>query len=189
MSEKSGTATLADAAKAVGDLLGPAAKSGLDLLGQIKLPSLGSSSGCGCEIPPPCWMPQPLGEYTNEACPGSKAVLTLAITNCGIEGRTVKVVATNKAVKVEPASLTLGPLEEGVVTLSLDVPAGATKGQTQKSLVWVHGCKTHYLRWTVEVASSGVTCAATEVEVDDCPDLIHHWYDHFYCERPCPHRG
>ena len=78
MSEKSGTATLADAAKAVGDLLGPAAKTGLDLLGQVKLPSLGSSSGCGCEIPPPCWMPQPLGEYTSEACPGSKAVLTLA---------------------------------------------------------------------------------------------------------------
>jgi hypothetical protein len=21
--------------------------------------------------------------------------------------------------------------------------------------------------------------------VEDCPDLIHHWYDHFYCPRPC----
>lgn len=189
MSEKSGSATLADAAKAVGGLLGPAAKTGLDLLGSVKLPSLGSSSGCGCEIPPPCWMPQPLGEHTSDACPGSKAVLTLMITNCGIEGRTIKVVATNKAVQVAPASLGLGPLEEGVVTLSLEVPAGATKGQTQKSLVWIHGCKEHYLRWTVEVAASGVMCSATEVEVEDCPDLIHHWYDHFYCERPCPNRG
>jgi hypothetical protein len=31
-------------------------------------------------------------------------------------------------------------------------------------------------------------CADTEVEIEDCPDLIHHWYDHFYCERPCPSR-
>jgi hypothetical protein len=22
--------------------------------------------------------------------------------------------------------------------------------------------------------------------VDDCPDNIHHWYDHFYCDRGCP---
>jgi hypothetical protein len=26
------------------------------------------------------------------------------------------------------------------------------------------------------------------VEVEDCPDLIHHWYDHFYCDRPCTDR-
>jgi hypothetical protein len=23
--------------------------------------------------------------------------------------------------------------------------------------------------------------------VEDCPDLLHHWYDHFYCNRPCTH--
>jgi hypothetical protein len=34
----------------------------------------------------------------------------------------------------------------------------------------------------------GRLCGAScpEVEVDDCPDNIHHWYDHFYCERGCP---
>jgi hypothetical protein len=24
-----------------------------------------------------------------------------------------------------------------------------------------------------------------EVEINDCPDMIHHWYDHFYCHRHC----
>lgn len=186
MSPKQGATTLADAAKAVGDLLAPGAKRGMELLGSIALPS--PKCGCGCEIPPPCWEPQPLGEFTSEACPGSKGLLRITITNCGMSGRTIKVSATNAVVKVAPVSLTLGPLEEGVVMLSIDMPAGALKGQTQKSLVWIHGCKTHYLRWTVVVAEKGADCGPTDVEVEDCPDPVHHWYDHFYCQRPCPNR-
>lgn len=185
MSSKS-PATLADAAKAVGDLIAPAARRSLELLGSVSLPS--RDTGCGCEIPPPCWAPQPLGEPTTEACPGNKALLRLTITNCGLTGRTIKVSATNAAVEVEPASLTLGPMEEGLVAVSLAVPAGATKGQTQKSLVWIRGCKDYFIRWTVVTAASGVSCCATELELEDCPDLIHHWYDHFYCQRPCPNR-
>jgi len=178
--------TLADAAKAVGGLIAPGAKLGMELLGSIRLPR--RNCGCGCEIPPPCWVPQPLGEFTTEACPGNSGVLRLTVTNCGMVGRTITVSATNAAVKVTPASLTLGPMEEGLVVLSLDVPAAASKGQTQKSLVWIHGCKEYFLRWTVVVAASGVSCCATDVELEDCPDLIHHWYDHFYCQRPCPNR-
>jgi hypothetical protein len=185
MSSKS-PATLADAAKAVGDLIAPAARRSLELLGSVSLPS--RDAGCGCEIPPPCWAPQPLGEPTTEACPGNKALLRLTITNCGLTGRTIKVSATNAAVEVEPASLTLGPMEEGLVAVSLAVPAGATKGQTQKSLVWIRGCKDYFIRWTVVTAASGASCCATELELEDCPDLIHHWYDHFYCQRPCPNR-
>ena len=186
MSSKGGSATLADAMKAIGDVIAPGAKLGLGLLESIKLPS--RTCGCGCEIPPPCWAPQPLGDFESEACPGNNALLRVTITNCGMTSRKFKVVPTNAAVKAEPASLTLGPLEEGVVALTLAVPAGATKGQTQKSLVWIHGCKDHYLRWTVVAAEAGVSCCAGEVELEDCPDLIHHWYDHFYCERPCPNR-
>ena len=178
--------TLADAAKAVGGLIAPGAKLGMKLLGSIRVPT--RSCGCSCEIPPPCWVPQPLGEFTTEACPGNSGVLRLTITNCGMASRTIKVSATNAAVTVAPASLTLGPLEDGLVVLSLDVPAAASKGQTQRSIVWIHGCKTYYLRWTVVVAASGSSCCATDVELEDCPDLIHHWYDHFYCQRPCPNR-
>lgn len=184
MSSKAGPTTLSDAAKAVGDLIAPGAKLGIGLLGSIRLPS--RSCGCGCEIPPPCWVPQPLGEFTTEACPGNSGVLRLTITNCGMAARTIKVKATNAAVTVAPASLTLGAMEEGLVVLSLDVPAAASKEQTQKSVVWIHGCKEYFLRWTVVVAASGATCCPSEVELEDCPDLIHHWYDHFYCQRPCP---
>lgn len=184
MSARAEPTTLADVARSVGGLIAPGARAGLELLGSIRLPS---RTQCGCEIPPPCWVPQPLGDRTTDACPGSKAVLRLHVTNCGFSGRTIKVAATNKAVKVTPASLPLGPLEQGVVILSLEVPEGATKGQTQKSLVFVRGCKDYYLRWTVEVAGDEASCS-TDVELEDCPDLVHHWYDHFYCERPCLHR-
>ena len=186
MSSKGGSATLADAVKAIGDLIAPGAKLGLGLLESIRLPS--RSCGCGCDIPPPCWVPQPLGDVESEACPGNNALLRLTITNCGMASRTIKVTATNAAVTVEPDSLNLGPLEEGEFNVSLAVPAGATKGQTQKSLVWIDGCKRHYLRWTVEAADAWVSCSADAVEIDDCPDLIHHWYDHFYCQRPCLNR-
>jgi hypothetical protein len=72
--------------------------------------------------------------------------------------------------------------------LSLEVPASAEVGERQKSVVWVRGCNTHYLRWTVEVARRGAS-RCRDVDIDDCPDLVHHWYDHFYCDRPCPHQG
>ena len=173
--------TLADVAKSAADLLGPMAKSGMEMLGAVKLPSKGC--GCGCEIPPPCWMPQPLGDVLTKTCAGSKAVIRLHIVNCGIQARKITADPTNKAVSVAPASLNLGPLEEGEIVLSWEVPAAATKGQTQKSLVRIHGCKEWYFRWTVEVADG--ECAATDIEIEDCPDLIHHWYDHFYCPRPC----
>jgi hypothetical protein len=183
MSSKGGSATLADAMKTIGDVMAPGAKLGLGLLESIRLPS--RVCGCGCEIPPPCWAPQPLGDVESEACPGNDAVLRLTITNCGMTSRTITVEGTNSAVKVEPASLTLGPMEDGMAAVTLAVPVGATKGQTQKSLVWIHGCQDHYLRWTVVAAEMGVSCCADEVELEDCPDLIHHWYDHFYCQRPC----
>jgi hypothetical protein len=186
MSSKGGSGTLADAVKAIGDVIRPGARLGLELLESVRLPS--RSCGCGCEIPPPCWAPQPLGDVETQACPGNNALLRLTITNCGMASRAINVAATNGAVDVQPASVTLGALEEGVVILSLPVPAGATKGQTQKSLVWVHGCKDHYLRWTVVAVEAGVSCSAGELELEDCPDLIHHWYDHFYCQRPCLNR-
>ncbi len=50
--------------------------------------------------------------------------------------------------------------------------------------MWVRGCQLHFLRWTVVVASIGAD-TFYEVDVKDCPDHIHHWYDHFYCPRPC----
>ena len=177
--------TLAEAAKALADLVGQGTRVGMDLLGGIKLPTLGKAT-CSCDIPPPCWAPQPLGEVTTRVCPGNQAVVTLSITNCGKPRRTISVVATDADVSVDPKSLQLEPFEEGDVVLSLAIPAGAEEGESRTILVWVRGCKEHVLRWRVETTCRNTSCCV-EVEVEDCPDLVHHWYDHFYCERPCVH--
>jgi hypothetical protein len=124
---------------------------------------------------------------TTRACPGNKAVLRLHITNCGSTPRTVTVEATNKKFHAQPASVTIGPYDEQTVVVSFDVPANAPEGEEQKTLVWVRGCYVHYLHWTVGVTCKYASCC-TDVDVEDCPDLVHHWYDHFYCERPCPHQ-
>jgi hypothetical protein len=181
-----GAPSLADAARAVGNLLEQGTSAGMDLLESIKLP-LPSKSRCSCEIPPPCWEPQPIGDVTTRACPGNKAVLRLHVVNCGSSGRTVTVDATNKEIDVTPGSVTLGPYEDATVVLSLDVPTAAKEGEREKAVVWVRGCYVHYLRWTVAVTCKNANCCS-DVSVEDCPDLVHHWYDHFYCERPCPHQ-
>jgi hypothetical protein len=186
MSSGTPTVSLADAAKAVGGLFGQGTKMGMELLDSVKLP-LPRRRGCSCEIPPPCWEPQPIGDVTTRACPGNKAVLRLHIDNCGSSGRTVAVDATNKEIDVSPASVTIGPYEEETVVVSLDVPASAPGGEREKAVVWVRGCYLHYLRWTVEVTCKDASCCS-DVTVEDCPDLVHHWYDHFYCPRPCPHQ-
>lgn len=144
---------------------------------------------CGCDIPPPCWMPRDLGQVVSHGCPGAKAQLRFRVTNCGPGDRTVTVEprgAGAKLVVVDPASVQLGTYEQGTVTASMDIPdQGATSVDT---LLWVHGCREHVLRWRVEVSDAGCS-SVHELDVEDCPDYVHHWYDHFYCARPCGHAG
>jgi hypothetical protein len=185
MSGKTSTTspTLADAAKGFAGLIGQGARLGMDLLGSVQMPSAPRTGGT-CEIPPPCWAPQPLGLVTTRACPGTKAVVRLDITNTDMVGRTIKVTTTDAAVTVTPPALALGPLEEGLVVLSFEVPVTDGDGQTRKLIVWVDGCQRHYLRWTIVSTCQAQDCCA-EVAVEDGPDLVHHWYDHFYCQRDC----
>ena len=188
MSSDTSSLSLADAARAVGGLLEHGTKLGMGLLESVRLPLPSRTCGCNCEIPPPCWAPQPAGEIKARVCAGSKAVLRLHITNCGGVKRKISVDVTDKAAAVQPGSLTVEPFEEETVVVSMDIPATATDGEKHKAIVWVHGCHLHYVRWTVEVSSMFASCT-DDVEIEDCPDLIHHWYDHFYCDRPCLHRG
>jgi hypothetical protein len=183
MSSKTSTATLADAADAFGQLFSLGAKVGLGLLSSFKVPT--RVGGCSCEIPPPCWAPLPLGDVQSRVCPGDKAVLRLNVTNCGTTARTFDLDAPGAS--IDPQEVTLGPMEEGVVVVSAEVPAGEQQGESRNVLVWVRGCREHYLHWTIKVGRRW-ECRAAEVDVEDCPDLVHHWYDHFYCQRPCPHR-
>jgi len=144
--------------------------------------------GCDCcDIPPPCWMPQQLGTITSHVCPGATASLRLRITNGSAVQREITVTAAGPQaamVAIEPGSVTLAPFGEGTVTATL-AAAADQRCEPQHVQLWVHGCRDHVLRWTVEVSERGCSCSH-EIEIEDCPDLVHHWYDHFYCERPCP---
>jgi len=180
-----GMSTLADVAKAIGGVVGPSAKAGLELLGTLPVLLPRRNCGCGCEIPPPCWAPQPLDPVVSRVCPGGRGVLRLTLTNCGVTPRTIAVSTTDAAVSVTPANVTLGAMEQGLVILSLELPASSSVGTTERTIVWIKGCREHYLPWTV-IAAGATACCTADVDVEDCPDLVHHWYDHFYCERPCP---
>jgi hypothetical protein len=145
---------------------------------------------CGCDIPPPCWMPVSLGDLVTFACAGGTGTLRVRVTNCSNQPRQVQVDTKQADIPISatPALLTLGPMQRGTFTLTAQLPATAGNGQEFDSLIWVRGCKDYFVRWTVKVASRAVDCCH-EMEIDDCPDLIHHWYDHFYCARLCPNQG
>ena len=163
-------------------------KSAMDAMRQA-MPAGLMKTGCGCRIPPPCWAPQPLGTVTSHACPGAAATLRICITNCGFTRRAVRIeVPKDSGIKVDPANLTLEQLERECAILSITLPADAAQSTEKEYLVWVRGCKNHYLRWKVTVSSRG-GCSCHEIDVEDCPDLVHHWYDHFYCRRPCTNRN
>lgn len=152
-------------------------------IGSIRSPMTGSG-----HIPAPCWMPKSIGEVTCHVCPGGTATVRMNITNGGMTKQDIQVEAVSKTpgVTISPPNLTLGSMEHDWVTVSLPISAEASGDQEYEVLVWVRGCHSHYLRWTVKVSSRGTSCCH-EVEVEDFPDHVHHWYDHFYCERPCRH--
>ena len=90
-------------------------------------------------------------------------------------------------ITIEPAKLAVGPFERASVTVALPVPATAAKAHEREVLLWVRGCRDHVLRWHVKACRPLPWTCPCKVEVRDCPDLVHHWYDHFYCEHPCRH--
>jgi hypothetical protein len=83
---------------------------------------------------------------------------------------------------VEPESLTLAPFETGEVMATVTVPDEDAAPLDLR--LWVRGCSDHVVPWKVSASNSG-SGSLHEVGIDDCPDLVHHWYDHFYCQGPC----
>lgn len=110
--------------------------------------------------------------------------IRIRVTNCGALAHTVAVEARPESagVALDPDA-PFGLWERGTVIASLAIPAKAGVGEEREGLIWVRGDRDHVLRWTVRVTSHAGNCCH-EVDVADCPDLVHHWYIHFYCERP-----
>jgi len=137
-----------------------------------------------CEIPPPCWMPQPLGDCTSHVGQCKTACIRLVITNRDRVARTITAESSDKTIKITPASLSLDPFARGTVSACIDIPQDAANGTQVQTVISLHGCRDYYLRWTVSVGTLGID-ACHEIDVEDGPDLVHHWYDHFYCVRGC----
>jgi len=205
----SGTRPLEEMAAAFSDLFEQSMTLGMDFLRSLNTAGTSMTRGmakCGpslmppfqmprmpgrcCDVPAPCWMPVELGELTTHVCIGGTATLRVEVTNCGLSPRTIRIEAKGDtaSVTVTPDTLTLDSMRHGASLVSVTVPATASHGQEFEELIWVNGCRKHFLRWTVKVAHRGADCCH-EIEVSDCPDLVHHWYDHFYCDRPCSTRN
>lgn len=199
MNTTASTPPLKETLTVLGDLLKEGVRLGLDFFDTLArsqpsaalgrtlretAPRLPLRGGCGCSIPQPCWMPKALGEIVSHVCPGGTATVRIRVTNCSMAREEVRVRVASNDVKADPPVLHLQPMERGTSVLSVTMPAGAHAGTEREFLVWVSGCLNHYLRWTVRVVNRGADCCH-EVEVEDCQDNVHHWYDHFYCQRPC----
>lgn len=140
------------------------------------------ATASGCEIPEPCWYPQESGDVCSRACPRSTATLRLRVLNAGATVRKIRF-ESESGVTLKPATLTLEPMQRGTVTATFTVDADADKGDGLRLLVWVRGCRTHYVCWRIVVAEHD--SKPVELDVEDRPDYLHHWYDHFYCAHPC----
>jgi hypothetical protein len=196
----SGSAALTASLQAFAKLVEQSAQLGVDILDSLagSPPQLlnsitkliakeGLLAGCNpCEIPPPCWMPRPLCDVTSIGHPGDTATLAFDITNCSMALRKVVVFTTTKnaGLTFSVAELDLTVMERGEILVSHLIPTGSVIGSKRELLMWVRGCRLYFLRWTIVVASIGAD-SFYEVDVRDCPDPVHHWYDHFYCPRPC----
>lgn len=140
-----------------------------------------------CEIPPPCWYPISAGVLRTRACPRATATMRVRVANCGPTSRLIRAESAG-GVNLEPATLTLAPMERGLVAASFKVPADADPGDEFERIVWIRGCQSHYVRWRIVAAKSDVDLHH-ELTVEDRPDYLHHWYDHFYCSHPCMAHG
>ena len=200
------SSTIADLVDSFATLLNDGAQIGVDLLEALtqsasSMPSLGSmmpsiggsksktksTHACSCAIPPACWLPLDAGDCETSACPGATATLRIRVFNCGVMPRdiTLEAAGSPSGITVNPSNLNLGPLDEGTSLITFSVPPNADEHKEFKFLIWVRGCKTHYVRWTVVVGDGDCRCRT--ITIDDCPETVHHWYDHFYCDHPCQH--
>ena len=197
MNDNCGTPTSASL-KAIGKMIEASANAGINLLqsltggmpaaltGVIDWGSSQTSGACGCDIPPPCWMPRELCPVLSYGKPGNVASITFIITNHSMATRVIAVTTTSTlpGVTFSATHLSLGPMERGNVDVAYTIPATITAAPGIEILLWIEGCRLHFLRWTVKL---GPIAGDTDYEVcvTDEADYLHHWYDHFYCPRPC----
>ena len=173
-----------EALRLLGDSFGSMMKGTFQQMGMQK------TASC-CDIPEPCWMPKSLGEYECRLSPGTNGTLRLTVTNEDIQPRRITAVASGAGagqVTFSPNQLQLGAKERGTITAVFNLGAQTKPCETVEALVWLRGCRDYYARWTITAVDCSKPCCHA-ISVSDGPDHVLHWYDHFYCPRPCMGRG
>jgi len=166
-------------------LIGAGASGAISCLGGgLNLPRIGSC----CDIPDPCWMPKGAGEAHCCLAAGGTGEIRIVLTNEDRVSHTYSLEAAGfgaNLVSFSTPNVTLGTKERTLIVATFAMPSAQTAQAVPYSVVvWVHGCHDHYFRWIVRVGARGKRCCY-EVKLDDSPDNILHWYDHFYCPRSC----
>jgi hypothetical protein len=141
----------------------------------------------GCDIPPPCWEPRPAGSCRMTLTPGGTGQLRIHVTNCEWRRHVVGINAAGKLaawLTLTPTMVIIEPQETATIIVTVHVPADMKPGLRAAGVLLVRGCLGHAVRLDVGVADCA-QCAVCDIAIQDCPDHIHHWYDHFYCPRPC----
>ena len=142
-----------------------------------------------CDIPEPCWMPLEIAEIECALCPGVSGVVRLRVTNMDFRSHNYTMAAAGAdagRVSFDTPSFTLGPKERRTVTATFKTELDNNQGcpAPLEALIWVMGCRNHYLRWTIKFHKKEESCCY-DVDVHDTPDYVLHWYDHFYHPRDC----
>ena len=145
---------------------------------------------CSCKIPTPCWLPEDLGDLDVVTEAGNAAQVVMRVRNTDGKKRSVTAsVSGSSTPPVTPstASVLVPEYGWGTFTFTAAVPPQTQPGTFAEVQIVVDGCRRHILNWRVEVVEK---CdpddkPRREIVVCDGADLIHHWYDHFYCRRQC----
>ena len=152
--------------------------------------AFGARQSEGCEIPPPCWEPRPAGACRLVLTPDGTGLIRVLVSNCGWARQVVGITGLGKLagwLTLQPTTLVLDAQERATFSVTVRPPKGIKPGQNLVGTILVRGCRDHAIKVEVKIRECATqTCC--DVSVEDCPDHIHHWYDHFYCPRPCNRR-
>ena len=149
--------------------------------------ALAQRASGGCDIPPPCWEPRPAGTCCLDLTPGGTSTIRVHVSNCGWTRQVVSITALGKMagwMTFSPTTLILDAMERATFQVIVQAPNTVKAGERFSAPLIIRGCVDHFVRVDVTVTDcAGTSCC--DVAVKDCADNIHHWYDHFYCPRPC----
>ncbi len=162
----------------------------LDMPTQLAAAFVGSAlerTSSGCTIPAPCWEPRHAGSCSLTLVPGNTVIIRVHVLNCGWTRQVVAVSALGKLagwITFTPTTLMLDPQERATLRVAVQAPDWAKAGERLSGPIVIRGCRNHFVRVEVTIGDC-TTDSCCDISIDDCADNVHHWYDHFYCPRPC----